>query len=163
MACKTMIICICQLGCTLFSYSKGLDFEGNPNLVGECGPILGRWRLVGPWSPGWRWSGPDPGLDLIKLRSKGGRKTGDITINFKKNTNGMWNVFSKNAQTEKWQRKRGRLLSWIGPINWGQKIRVLEKGGEKGRIDLGWRAMNWAIQLWRNRSGPKLGWGGGAQ
>ena len=168
MACKTMIICICQLGCTLFSYSKGLDLEGNPNLIGECGPILGRWRLVGPWSPGWRWSGPDPGLDLIKLRSKGGRKNRrgkewGYHNKFQEKQKRWWDVFSKHAQTEKWQRERGRLLSWIGPINWGQKIRVLEKGGEKGRIDLGWRAMNRAIQLWKNRSGPKLGWGGGAQ
>ena len=28
--------------------------------------------------------------------------------------------------------------------------------------ELTWRAMNQAIELWRNRGGPELGWGGGA-
>ena len=90
----------------------------------------------------------------------GGGKNGDITTNSKKNKKDGGMSFQNTLRLKNDNVRGGRLLSWIGPINWGQKIRVLGKGGENGRIDLGWRAMNRAIQLWRNRSGPKLGWGG---
>ena len=55
----------------------------------------------------------------------GGGKNGDITTNFKKNKKDGGMSFQNTLRLKNDNERGGGLLSWIGPINWGQQIRVL--------------------------------------
>ena len=141
MACKTIIICICQLGCkpssqtntSLFLVFKRSWLWGQPKFRGWLWPKFRKvkisWSLVTRMRMVWSWSR----IGFDQIEKQGWEVNRGYNNKFQEKQKRWWDVFSKHAQTEKWQGKRGRLLSWIGPINWGQKIRVLEKGGEKGR------------------------------